>query len=232
MSLYYQDEHVTLYHGDCMEIMPNLPLADLIITDPPYTARTHKQAKSNRGKNHGHSDIDFAPFTEQDLKDFFEIAATKTKRWLISSLDYAHAATLDQTPPTGFRTMRLGVWVKTNPMPQISADRPAQGWESIVYLHRDNNKPTWKGGGSAGNYVLASVQGEGHPTSKPLSMVRDWVSKFSDERDLVLDPFAGSGTTLRAAADLNRRAIGIELEEKYCEVIARRLQQQSLPLGI
>ena len=82
-----------------------------------------------------------------------------------------------------------------------------------------------------GNYVLPVKQGEGHPTSKPLAMVADWVEKFTLPGDLVLDPFAGGGTTLRAAADLGRKAIGVELDEAYCEIAARRLSQGVLDFG-
>lgn len=67
--------------------------------------------------------------------------------------------------------------------------------------------------------------GLGHPTAKPLPMVQDMIRKFSNRGDTVLDPFAGSGTTLRAAVNEGRKAIGIELDERYCEVIAKRLAQ-------
>src|SRR5690606_27546232 len=111
------------------------------------------------------------------------------------------------------------------PMPIFSGDRPAQGWEAIAYMHRDDRKPTWNGGGSHGNYVLPKSQTGQHPTQKPLDMVRQWVQRFTDAGDTILDPFAGSGTTLRAAVDEGRKAIGVELEERYCEVIAKRLAQ-------
>ena len=113
-------------------------------------------------------------------------------------------------------------------MPQISADRPGQGWESIAYMHRADVKPSWNGGGRAGNYVLPVQQGEGHPTVKPLAMACDWVRLFTNPGDVVLDPFAGSGTTLRAAVNEGRRAIGVEIDERYCELIAKRLAQGAL----
>ncbi len=70
-----------------------------------------------------------------------------------------------------------------------------------------------------------------HPTTKPLSLMKELVRLFSNENDRILDPFCGSGTTLVAAKDLNRRAIGIEIEEKYCEIAAKRLSQEVLNFG-
>lgn len=227
MTLYYQDEHVTLYHGDSAGVLASLSdrSVDAVITDPPYTERTHKMAKTNKGKGHGTKSIDFKAFTDDDLMNALGECGRVSRRWVVATLAYQHAFKLEEQPPAGLRMMRIGAWVKTNPMPQISADRPGTGWESIAYLHRDDVKPSWNGGGRAGNYVLPVVQNEGHPTVKPLSMVQDFVRRFTDPGDVVLDPYAGSGTTLRAAVDEGRRAIGVELEERYCEIIAKRLAQ-------
>lgn len=229
MSLYYQDEHVTLYHGDSIEMLDSLPVAKAIITDPPYSQATHGNAKSNKGKGHGTKQINFTAL--DDPVELFRKLATHSEGWVIANVDYKHAFQLDATPPEGLRTLRIGVWVKTNPMPQISADRPAPGWEAIAYMHRADVKPKWNGGGSHGNYILPLAQGTGHPTSKPTKMVADWVRKFTDHGDLILDPFAGSGSTLKAARDEGRKAIGVELEEKYCEIIAKRLDQQVIDFG-
>lgn len=232
MSVYYQDERVTLYHGDCREIMATMPdrSFDAVLTDPPYTERTHGMAKTNAGKGHGTKAVSFASLTDDDLRTVLVECGRLSRRWVVANLDYRHAFQADIDPPEGLRTLRLGVWVKTNPMPQISADRPAQGWEAIAYMHRADAKPTWNGGGRAGNYILPSAQGEEHPTSKPLAMVSDWVRRFTDADAIILDPFAGSGTTLRAALNEGRKAVGIELDERYCEVMARRLGQDVLEI--
>jgi site-specific DNA-methyltransferase (adenine-specific) len=234
MEAYYQDDLVTLYHGDCREVLGSFAdqSVDCVITDPPYTERTHGMAKTNKGSGHGVKAIGFRSFTEDDLAWALAECARLTRRWVVATLDYAHAFALDQTPPDGLRSLRVGVWVKPNPMPQISADRPGQGWEAISFLHRADVKPAWHGGGKAGVWTHPVVQGEGHPTVKPLPMVADWVRLFTDAGDLILDPFAGSGTTLRAAKDEGRRAIGVELDERYCEVIAKRLSQDTLFGGV
>jgi site-specific DNA-methyltransferase (adenine-specific) len=233
MKPYYADESVTLYHGDCREVLASLEdrSVDCVITDPPYDDRTHSMARTNKGRGHGNRAINFQSFDHAEQTRVFTELGRVTRRWVVSTLATSNAFAFDLQPPPGLRCLRVGVWLKTNAMPQISADRPGMGWEPIVYMHRDDEKPTWNGGGRAGNFHLASVSGTGHPTSKPLDMVRQWVQWFTHPGDLVLDPFAGSGTTLRAAVDEGRRAIGVELDEAYCELIAKRLAQGAFDFG-
>jgi len=233
MEPYYTDDAVTLYHGDCREVLASLDdkSVDCVITDPPYTERTHGMAKTNKGAGSGVKALDFASITVDDLTAILGECGRVTRRWVVATLAYQHAFAFDERPPAGLRTLRLGVWVKTNPMPQISADRPGQGWESIAYMHRADEKPTWRGGGKHGNYMLPVQQGEGHPTVKPLAMVGDWVRNFTAYGETVLDPFAGSGTTLRAAINEGRKAIGVEIDERYCDLIAKRLSHGVLDFG-
>lgn len=231
---YYADELVTLYHGDCRDILTELPDAsvDCVITDPPYDARTHKGAKTNRGKGHGVKAVHFEPFTHEQQIAYFVEMGRITRGWVIATLATSTAFEFDLMPPPGLRCLRVGAWVKPNPMPQISADRPGQGWEPILFLHRIDTKPAWNGGGKSGVWIHPVVQNGGHATVKPLPVVSDWVRLFTNPGDLILDPFAGSGTTLRAAKDEGRRAIGVELDERYCEVIAKRLGQDTLFGGV
>lgn len=232
MLPYYQDENITLYHGDCREVLDAGVLpdsVDLVLTDPPYSEWTHENAKSSTGtRGTAVKAIGFEPLTGQELTGLFERFGRLSNRWVVSTLDYRHAFQLENTPPRGLRYVRTGVWVKTNPMPSLNGDRPAHGWEAIAYMHKEGQKLTWNGGGKHGNYILPTVQGTGHPTVKPLSMVEDLIQRFSNPGELVFDPFAGSGTTLLAAQNTGRRAIGVELDEAYCELIVRRLSQQTL----
>jgi site-specific DNA-methyltransferase (adenine-specific) len=198
-----------------------------VLTDPPYTERTHGKARTPERAGV----TTFAPISDADLKSLLSSLARVTRGWVVATLDYRHAAQFDAEPPEGLKVQRLGVWVKTNPTPQLSGDRPAQGWESIAYMHRADRRSRWAGGGSHGNFISPIPPPEGHPTAKPLPMLRQWVKWFTDPGETVLDPFAGSGTTLRAALDEGRKAIGVELEERYCEVIAKRLAQDVLDLG-
>ena len=233
MKPYFQNDLVTLYHGDCFEVMSNLEDDSItcVITDPPYTDYVHKNAKSNRNKGHGNQAIDFHHFSTENLDKAFLEFGRITKSWVVSTLAFEHAYRLQQLDHETLEMKRIGVWVKNNPMPQISADRPGHGWEAIVYLHKKGKKSAWNGGGSHGNYVSNLATPTGHPTPKPLKMITSFVERFTNEGDLILDPFAGGGTTLLAARNLGRKVIGVELEEKYCELIANRLSQEAFDFG-
>jgi site-specific DNA-methyltransferase (adenine-specific) len=228
MKPYYQSELVTLYHGDSFEFMKTLEdeSIDCVITDPPFTERTHKGARKNT--NEGVKTlINFQSFTEEQLEEAFEQLGRITKGWVVSSLDYRHAFHFEDNPPANLRSMRIGVWVKKNATPQISGDRPAQGWEAISYLHKIGRRAVWNGGGHHGNYVTNIPTATGHPTPKSVPMVSSFVERFSNPGDTIFDPFAGGGTTLLAARNLGRKVIGVELDESYCELIANRLSQEA-----
>jgi site-specific DNA-methyltransferase (adenine-specific) len=228
---YYEDAKagIQIWLGDCREIIPTLPKVDLVLTDPPFSEYTHTNAKSNRNLGYGNKAIDFKAIDFKAIQEL--ISAVACDRWFISFLDWRHIARLEKECPDPWELVRFGVWVKTNPMPQISADRPANGWNGIAYLHKKNIRKEWNGGGNHGNWIGGVVTDGLHPTGKPLDLILRMISRFSNPGNIILDPFLGSGTTLRAAKDLGRRAIGIEIEERYAEIAARSLAQEVLPLA-
>jgi site-specific DNA-methyltransferase (adenine-specific) len=232
MQPYFQNELVTLYHGDSFEVMGSMAdeSVDCVITDPPYCAEVHKKARANT-PNGVREGIHFESFSIEDLHKAFDELGRITKTWCVSTLAFEHSYEFTKTPPKHLAYKRMGVWVKNNPMPQISGDRPAHGWESIIYLHKVGKKSVWNGGGLHGNYVTNIGTPTGHPTPKPLSITSSFVERFSNLGDLIFDPFAGGGTTLLAARNLGRKVIGVELEEKYCELIANRLSQEAFDFG-
>jgi len=238
MTPYYSDDSVTLYHGDCRGFLAEMEAesVDCVITDPPYSENTHKNVRLNSSDGKGaRGNVcvsglrnDFGAIGADDLGGILGACGRVSRGWVIATLDYHHAFTYEAAAPVGLRLMRIGIWLKTDPMPQISGDRPAVGWEAITYLHRTDRRSKWNGHGKHGNWHGGKEQAGLHPTAKPLSMVANWVRLFTNPGDTILDPFAGSGTTLRAAKDEGRKAIGVELDERYCEVIARRLSQDTL----
>jgi len=216
--------NTTLYCADCMDILPTLGKVDAVITDPPYSETTHKNAKSNRAKGYGNKAIDFSSITDGELSIVIADLGLICDRWLVSTMEWRHIAKFDQAPPDGWELVRFGVWVKTNPMPQISCDRPSQGWEGIAYLHKKGEKKQWNGGGRHGNYVGALVTDGGHPTGKPVLMFSQFVERFSNSDETILDPFMGSGTTGVAAVQMGRKFIGIEKDPRYFEIACKRIQ--------
>lgn len=228
MRPYYQDSAVTIYHGDCREVIEGEAMHDLVLTDPPYSENTHANAKTNRGNGTSRKLVNFASREEGFVRELFGLLPGICHRWVIATLEWRHACALESEPPEGLRFLRLGVWVKTNGMPQISADRPAQGWEAIGYLHNSKFKPEWKGGGKAGNYVLPVEPSALYPTQKPISLALGLIELFTDRGHSVFDPCMGSGTTLRAAKDLGRYAVGVDLSEEACEIAAKRMCQEVL----
>lgn len=225
MTPYYEENGIAVYHGNCRDVMPLLPKVDLVLTDPPFAEATHRGART------GAADqmlIDFESITAEELREYLRLTRTLCDKWQIAFIDWRHMLTLEERQIGDLELIRFGVWTKPNGMPQYSGDRPATGWEAIAFLHPAGAK-RWNGGGRTSVFECNFEQKDRcHPTQKPIGLVKQLLALFSDESQTVLDPFMGSGTTLRAAKDLGRRAIGIEIEERYCEIAANRLRQEVL----
>ena len=223
IKTYYQDEQATIYLGDCREILPQLEKVDLVLTDPPYDQKTHEGARTiSQDKKL----VDFKAVTATDIKELFGLI--KLQGWLVATVDWRHCLTLEQDPPDNLRFVRFGIWDKPTYTPQFTGDRPATGWEAIAIMHSIGGRMKWNGGGTRAVWKFNKEHTNEHPTQKPEELYQTFVKLFSQESAIVLDPFMGSGTTLVAAKNLGRKAIGIELEEKYCEIAVKRLRQQTL----
>jgi site-specific DNA-methyltransferase (adenine-specific) len=128
----------------------------------------------------------------------------------------------------GLDWVRGGIWRKPDGMPQFTGDRPGQGFESLAIAHAAGRK-WWNGGGKHAVWTFGLDHGHGngqrnwHPTQKPLDLMRALVEDFTDTGDLILDPFAGSGTTGVAALRLGRRVILIEKDPKYAALALERM---------
>jgi hypothetical protein len=217
MTPYYQDEAVTIYHGDCREILTWLT-ADVVVTDPPYgIAWTRGTNAARNSKSHDGIANDHDTSTRDQA-----LALVSDKPCLVFGSFYApYPANVRQVlvwhkPPdsgvvgstTGYRRdvepiFLVGQW----PLRTVR-------WSSVLH--------------SSGSISFVAAE-TGHPHTKPMSLMCVLLTECPF--GIVADPFMGSGTTLVAAKRLGRRAIGIELEEKYCEIAAKRLQQGALPLA-
>ena len=222
MTPYYSDESVTIYHGDCRELLPSL-LADVVVTDPPYGTGGWRRPTEGAGSDPRASlvredwddgAVDWLGLTDAPVLTFWPAART---------LQLLEAATV-----TGRKKHRALYLRKPDPKPQVGG-RTAWSVEPVWVLSADGF--ILYGGD---DLFVASAPREGrdlgatgHQYEKPLAFMRWLVDKT---RGSVLDPFMGSGTTLRAAKDLGRTAIGIEQDERWCEAAARRMAQESLGL--
>lgn len=236
MKPYYQDDAVTIYHADCREILPQLDPADHAITDPPYEAEAHTlQRRVKRGGGVMEVEpLSFAPMWGAMREFSAKHLARCAHRWLLTFCQIEAAPLWRKVyEDEGLIYRRTCLWIKPDGMPQYSGDRPGMGYETLLAMHAAGAS-RWNGGGRHGVFTFNKAEGAGanpHPTQKPLKLMSQLLSLFTDEGEMVLDPFMGSGTTLRAAKDLGRKAIGIEIEEKYCELAARRMSQSVMNFG-
>lgn len=218
MSLYYEDEFVELHLGDCRAVR-GWTRADVLVTDPPYgmgfQSNMRKGGKLDRIEGDRDTEVrDAVVDLWGDRKP-----ALMFGRWSVPA-------------PAGER-QRL-IWHKANTPGMGDLSIPwgpaheeihllGRGWDvAATGEKRIGSVITTNGarGGAAGDENVT-----GHPTPKPVSLMEALIARTPP--GVIADPFAGSGATLIAARNLGRRAIGVELEERYCELIVRRLSQQA-----
>jgi site-specific DNA-methyltransferase (adenine-specific) len=216
MKPYYQDDWATLYHGDCLEIAPTLTGIDAVISDPPYGMDLDTDNSRFSGGQHGNIARrgngqgnnrpvmgDDEPFDPSPWIDYPAVVLFGSNHF---------AATL----PVGTTL----VWIK----------RYDEAFQSFL----SDAEIAWMKGGH-GVYcrrdltMTAEAKIRRHPCQKPVGIMA-WCIRMAKvyEGRTILDPFAGVGTTLVAAKSMGRRSIGIEIEERYCEITAKRLQQNYL----
>ncbi len=227
---YYSDEHVSLFHGDALDLLPHVGAVDHVITDPPYEAEAHtlqRRASRDAGAVLAVEPLDFAPIDAATRTAVAIEIARVARRWALVFCQVEAAMLWRVALEAGGAVYkRTCVWVKPDAMPQLTGDRPAMGYESIVAAHR-RGRSKWNGGGRSSVFIANKNRGSAplQPTQKPAKLFRELVTLFTDPGDLILDPFAGSGTTGLAARLEGRRALLIEREERYCAVAARRLER-------
>jgi len=211
MTPYYEQDGVTIYHGDCRKVLGlwtglRMQSFDLLLTDPPYGigADTHEGPENHGWRQYESTGWDGCAADAETIA----LARAICRHAVVWGGNYFDL-------PAGNRWL---VWDKGQR--DFSLADGELAWTSergaVRFLSYARGK------------ALAAESRE-HPTQKPLEVIT-WCLSFFPNCKTVLDPFMGSGTTLVAAKRLGRKAIGIELEEKYCEIAAKRLQQGALPL--
>ena len=208
MIPYYDDGTCVIYHADCRDVLPSFS-GGLVFADPPYGV----------GLEYGHAYTDnagtgYAAFMHWIADEIRRAAPVSFVTPGIRNLWRWPAATwvLAWTKPGSTRRSDLGGFNEWEPVLMYGKRR----------IYNDARRLP--------DCVNHATDTGDHPCPKPLSLLRWLVDQGSDPGELVLDPFMGSGTTLRAAKDLGRKAIGIEIEERYCEIAAKRLAQEVLAL--
>jgi site-specific DNA-methyltransferase (adenine-specific) len=219
MKPYFQDDAVTIYHGDCREILPSLPKVDLVLTDPPYGIDI---GHSDKRVGHGLHKESFG----EDNGTILNEVVIPIMTGLINSVGQVVVFTgwtsiCGYPPPDALGGIHC--------ISGIGVSR--WGFTHFVPVLFYGKCPT-QHNGCQPNVIdsVVTIEKNGHPCAKPVAWLEWLVSFASLPSQLILDPFMGGGTTLRAAKNLGRKAIGIEIEEKYCEIAAKRMQQEVMEL--
>jgi len=206
---YWEEPGITIYHGCAREILPLLPRSGLILTDPPYGV----------GKDYGELSSD-------TVENFVAAVRLVLEMGLPTAMFFPVTRIYD----IPVKPQWMGVWEKDWGGSGLIAYPFYPHWEPIGFW---NIKGDYRGNCGHRNDVFkfASVRPEsnGHPTPKPLELVAELLS-FMPCKGTVTDPYMGSGTTLLAAKQLRRPAVGIEIEERWCSLAVERLRQAVLPL--
>jgi site-specific DNA-methyltransferase (adenine-specific) len=202
---YYDHAGITIFHGDCREVLPGL-VADVVFADPPYG-------------------VNKAGWDATAPTEWLELAAAATVSAMAVTPGISNL--LDMPREVAHLRYRWTMSVRI-----VNAlVRGAMGFGNWIacLVYAPDGASVYSCAQDATQIAIRGTM-PNHPSPKPFDAMRWILSRLP--AGSVLDPFMGSGTTLRAAKDLGRRAIGIEIEERYCEIAARRLSQEVLPFAV
>jgi DNA modification methylase len=247
---YYSDDTVTIYHGDALDVLSDIsPAIDAVVTDPPYASGGRTEAsRPGGGGSVSHRQMENAEkrgalWAARPIEN--DQMTTTGFVWLMRSMAYRCRTLLPdggsfvsfidwrQWPnlvgaleTCNLRVQGMVVWDKGS----IGLGNGFRGQHELI-CHASKGVPAIYDK-SCGNVLQAGrVTPTDHPSPKPVGLLSRLIEVGAPPGGIVLDPFMGSGSTVRAAADVGRKAIGIEVEERYCEIAAKRMAQEVLDFG-
>ena len=217
----------TLYQGDCLEIMSTLDKVDAVVTDPPYLLTSGGSESSHLGGclaggvygNNGA--IVLCNITwQQIMRVCFDVIGEYGSAYIMSNNRNIEEA-LREFREVGFNLHNILVWDKKTVTPnRFYMNR----LEFCIFGYKKKARYI-ANMGMDNLFSVANKKGSGHPTEKPIDLIRCWIEQSTKRGETILDPFMGSGTTGVACAKLSRKFIGIELEPKYFDIACERIQK-------
>lgn len=218
MPLYYQDDYVTLYHGDCLTEHREWLDASVLVTDPPY-GMAYKGFDGRNGERRHATGVAISGDNSPEVRDkalggWGDRPALVFGKWTVPRPASTRARLIWDKTPCGF--------MGDLSLPWGSAEEEIYVLGSGFIGKREANIIRCR------TIHSQDIDRPDHPTPKPIALMEMLIGKCPP--GVVADPFAGSGATLIAAKNLRRQVIGVELEERYCEIIAKRLAQDVLEL--
>lgn len=228
MKPYYQDGRATIYHGDCLTVLAGLPAdaVDAVVTDPPYfLPASHYSVRSGSFRSLGDLSM-----LEHFFRDVFAACARvlKPTGFLYAFCDGQSYPPFYATAFPHFRNIRPLIWDKQT---SVNGYAWRHQHELIMFASMPDAPNVKTGDGDIIRERAVPIGDRNHLAEKPETVLTRLIDKTTPEGGTVLDPFAGSGSTLRAARFLGRKAIGVEVEQRYCDVTVARLGQGILDLG-
>jgi site-specific DNA-methyltransferase (adenine-specific) len=237
---YYEEEGIVIYNGDCLEILKHLGMVDITVSSPPYNqllfstnaTGMHKGNKwvEKSGKGAGYAEVGDEMTYQKWQSHVFDLCRNRSKGlvWINHKVRFRDGEGIHPIQFYNWPFWSEVVWDRGVSM-VLNARKFAPSHE---YIYGFGKPHYWDDTFNTKMSVwrIAPQNSEDHPCPFPLELITPLIGASCPTDGIVLDPFMGSGTTLRAAKDLGRKAIGIEIEEKYCEIAVKRLAQEVLPL--
>ena len=252
---YYEQDGITIYCADCREILPYLPKQsiDMVFTDPPYGHNNNNGDLISRweaalGRGDYIPERDNRPILNDGIEanELFEQFIDVTIPILKNEGSCCCCCCGGGGPDPMFARWSLVLDEKLNFMQMVIWDKGPMGmgwryrrsYETVLVAYKGKSCKWYDTSKKIENIIRPNKyfapkiipSKDQHPTEKPIGLPKHFIQLHSQGEDTILDPFMGSGTTLVAAKQLGRKAIGIEIEEKYCEIAVKRLGQGVLPL--